>query len=722
MTVVDLAAQQRQYALRLAADYGFAVFPVDHPSHKRCRGVRTKMHDPDSCAERGKHPTCKWSEWSTADVEQLAKPHYFGAAANIGVDCGKSRLLVVDEDELGAFTRFCAGRGVEVPVTFTVRTGKGHHYYFRQPSGRECGNREGAFHDYPINIRGVGGYVVGPGSLHHTGVVYAAVGDCRDIAPAPDWLLAALDETPAASTGGSGSGSDWWRSGPIPPSKRHKAMAAAAGWCRRMGLTYDEAIPTMRDVYSRLEGDRYTWQDCLARLDDIYHRYPAGYRLDLAPFTPAGAAPDGNGDQTVEVEEARQRALSAAIANEAFRLRVRREAARIVDNESRPATPDPEILTLTERLARPHPPTLWRIEGWQPADSRIVLAAQYKAGKTTLVGNLTRSLVDGDPWLGVGNVNPVRRRVVILDTEMGARQLDGWLADQRITNTDKVVPIPLRGHVAALDLLNPDRRREWADRLAELGCDYLILDPLKPVLDALGLDEHRDAGRFLVPFDELLVDAGIPDAAVVHHMGHTAERSRGDSRIRDWPDVEWRLVREDPDNPASTRYLSAFGRDVDIPESRVDYDPVTRRLTLVGGSRRDRDTNAALDAVLEFLTDNPGQSGRKIEEAVSDHPRSVVRAAVKAGIGSGTIVVEQGPQRSRLHSINPVRRSAPPVRRRTESECASAPIGGALHSLTQPRSAPPATPAHSPTDDQPADEWVKEWNAAAQSRAKEVPL
>jgi hypothetical protein len=65
---------------------------------------------------------------------------------------------------------------------------------------------------------------------------------------------------------------------------------------------------------------------------------------------------------------------------------------------------------------------------------------------------------------------------------------------------------------------------------------------------ALGLDEHREAGRFLVALDTLLADAGIPDAAVIHHMGHVTERSRGDSRIRDWP--EWRLVRED-DEPSS---------------------------------------------------------------------------------------------------------------------------------------------------------------------------
>jgi hypothetical protein len=85
-----------------------------------------------------------------------------------------------------------------------------------------------------------------------------------------------------------------------------------------------------------------------------------------------------------------------------------------------------------------------------------------------------------------------------------------------------------------------------------------------------------------VAFDALLSEVGTDpasDGLVVHHMGHTAEHSRGASRILDWPDATWKLVREDPDDPASPRYLSAFGRDVDLTEGRLDYDHAVRRLT-----------------------------------------------------------------------------------------------------------------------------------------------
>jgi len=119
---------------------------------------------------------------------------------------------------------------------------------------------------------------------------------------------------------------------------------------------------------------------------------------------------------------------------------------------------------------------------------------------------------------------------------------------------------------------------------------------------------------------------------VVHHMGHAGDRSRGDSRLRDWPDVEWRLIREN-DEPSPPRYLAAYGRDVDRPEISLNYDAASRRLTLVeGSSRRDAQIERALTAVVAFLAERQTPaSGREVEDAVvgPDHKRAAVRAALK---------------------------------------------------------------------------------------------
>ena len=90
----------------------------------------------------------------------------------------------------------------------------------------------------------------------------------------------------------------------------------------------------------------------------------------------------------------------------------------------------------------------------------------------------------------------------------------------------------------------------------------------------------------------------------MHHMGHNGERSRGDSRLRDWPDVEWRVVRQDED-PTSARYLVAYGRDVEQPEAPARLRRSHPPSHLAGGTRRDAKLEAALEAVLEALAREP---------------------------------------------------------------------------------------------------------------------
>ena len=233
-----------------------------------------------------------------------------------------------------------------------------------------------------------------------------------------------------------------------------------------------------------------------------------------------------------------------------------------------------------------------------------------------------------------------------------------------VRHDDRVLIVPLRGNAAALDIMQTEGRTRWANWLRESGVDVLVLDCLRPVLDAHGLDEHRDAGRFLMAFDLLLREAGIGEAIVVHHMGHVEERSRGDSRLRDWPDVEWRLVRQTAD-PASPRYISDYGRDVDVRESQLTFETATRRLTIADGSRRDASTRAALGDVLAALeaTSEP-LSVRRIERACASnghgHTRRAIRDAIAAAIRKQAIVLEPGPKGSHERaSVSRVRLMAP---------------------------------------------------------------
>jgi hypothetical protein len=348
----------------------------------------------------------------------------------------------------------------------------------------------------------------------------------------------------------------------------------------------------------------------------------------------------------------------AAVDDRAARLeaaaeaeRIRREARRLVDAEENPTPPLPRLVTLAERLAQPRPAIAWRIEGWQPAGTRVLLTGPGKAGKTTLMLGLLRALVDGDPWLESGDVTPVDGRVALIDLEMSPAQLDDWLRRAGLAHPDRVLIASLRGSAAGFNLLDRDRRAAWAAALRAHEVQYLIVDCLRPILDALGLDESREAGRFLVAFDALLREADVSEACLVHHHGHGAERARGDSRLVDWPDATWRMVRGED----GTRYIAAEGRDVSVPESRLDWDSTTRRLTLAGGSRRDAARDAALEAVVEVLAAaGAPMTGRAIKAALveSEHPRDRIDAALRYGVQRGRLTVEAGPRRSRLYHLS----------------------------------------------------------------------
>lgn len=166
-------------------DRGFSLFPLT---------PRTKSPALES-----------WEPYQTqrATVEQVAawraQPSF-----NTGVATGAvSNCIVLDADNLMARIE-AEARGV--PETLTVATPRGTHFYFQHP-GWEVKNRAGRGWTKDLDgvgvdgwdLRGDGGYVVGPGSYYHPTPNEEAKGKVagwyrieRDVpvAQAPDWLLA----------------------------------------------------------------------------------------------------------------------------------------------------------------------------------------------------------------------------------------------------------------------------------------------------------------------------------------------------------------------------------------------------------------------------------------------------------------------------------------------------------------------------------------------------
>lgn len=118
--------------------------------------------------------------------------------ANIGLICGQvSGFFVLDCDSQQAIHEVTM-RGMT--RTLAARTANGLHFYFKLPDFR-VGNRAKFLPG--CDIRGEGGYVVAPPSIHPSGKCYEWVGTATSdsIAAAPNWLLDILRPKPLPKPG-----------------------------------------------------------------------------------------------------------------------------------------------------------------------------------------------------------------------------------------------------------------------------------------------------------------------------------------------------------------------------------------------------------------------------------------------------------------------------------------------------------------------------------------
>lgn len=224
--------------------------------------------------------------------------------------------------------------------------------------------------------------------------------------------------------------------------------------------------------------------------------------------------------------------------------------------------------------------------------------AQKKSGKTTLLMNAAASLVTGEPFLGRFEVEAESDcRVGYLNMELTKAQFNRWLSDMALPEDalKRLVPYHGREH-GRLDLTN-DAAAEWVVRwLRSTGISVLVMDPLGSFYDQpSGGDPNAAYLRWWERLEHVVLLADLRGVLIAHHTGYSEDggnRARGASAMMDKPDVNLTYRYEAgegsyTDAPRdSKRYLSAFGRDVDVSEFEVDYDPMRRLLRVTGGGSR----------------------------------------------------------------------------------------------------------------------------------------
>lgn len=192
----------------------------------------------------GKRPLVQWRRYQ----EEAPSEHDLGnwfhkwPDANIGILTGQcSGLVAIDVDGPSGMSELAPHLGVVKTLTST--TSRGRHLLFQHP-GLHVPTRAGILPD--VDVRGDGGYIVAPPSVHESGHLYTwEEGNPHiPIAPLPESLIQVVrsgslrDEKVTAVVDGS----------PIPIGTRNDTLTRVAGSRLGLGHSEEEVLAHCMDI------------------------------------------------------------------------------------------------------------------------------------------------------------------------------------------------------------------------------------------------------------------------------------------------------------------------------------------------------------------------------------------------------------------------------------------------------------------------------------------
>lgn len=220
---------------------------------------------------RAKTPLVKeWQRLATSDLGQLETWAVQFPGCNWGMATGLgSGVFVLDVDGEPGVAALLAyqEKGHWLPNTLSVTTGKGSHVYFRWPEGQTIRNSAGKLAK-GLDIRGDGGYVVIPPSVHPSGEPYLYGDPNEPVTDAPGWLLEMIRQPTQPFPVVSATVST------IGPGQRTPLLFKLAGKLRAEGVPPE-------GIFAALQGLNATFdppheEKKLRQIAKGVERYPAG--------------------------------------------------------------------------------------------------------------------------------------------------------------------------------------------------------------------------------------------------------------------------------------------------------------------------------------------------------------------------------------------------------------------------------------------------------------
>jgi hypothetical protein len=158
----------RALAEHYVTDLGFSVLPLKPGS-------------------KGPPQLSEWKTFTQRRPTTAELDEWFGGAPrNVAIVCGQvsGGLTVVDFDDERAFNYCYSKRDSVSEDTLLAQTGKGFHVYLLIRGGARPRNytlRQGTASYLPVDVKGEGGYVVAPCSVHPSGATYKFLGQTDEL-------------------------------------------------------------------------------------------------------------------------------------------------------------------------------------------------------------------------------------------------------------------------------------------------------------------------------------------------------------------------------------------------------------------------------------------------------------------------------------------------------------------------------------------------------------
>lgn len=431
--------------------------------------------------EAKKHPMVKWrtesapwEEW-TGRWPRATKP---GTSVGWGIDCAKNGLVVIDEDEPDAVEHWLGA----VPLTYTVRTHKGRHFYFLAPTDGEPIRNSVRKVAPGVDVRAEGGFVVAAGSLHPTGVRYTVERGGRPV-PLPEDVRTLLER--AAQGGGGGGGTvrqlasvavaldgraergRYVLPDDITEGGRGEHLFRYACSLEAHGLDTDEAVPLLHAAWARCTPP-YTERTPEAMWAHVVAEYRRG---------DGGGAAGGVGDGDGEAEESADPTWAQADLADHLRQGLKR--------------PEPTLMPREDGVHLLYPGLVHSIHG------------ESESGKSWVVqAEAARLLRAG-------------QRVLYIDLESDVVSV----LDRLVTD----LGVPAEAVVAGLDYRSPESRptpQTWGS-LLEGSYALAVVDG---VTEAMGWlrggvsNDNDDIARWMKAFPKALARATGAAVVLIDHV------------------------------------------------------------------------------------------------------------------------------------------------------------------------------------------------------------